>query len=271
MTLTTITPVWNRPDALKVWLKAIRAAAHPEVNHLIFFIGEVAPRKELDFTDLWTVDVIGIHFKEGRSIGYYHNEGAKMTTSEWIMKLDIDTLPNPRYFKELLPILVWAAPREWFNGGMLYLNRKASALLDTKDLTERNYTEIMENPGFYSANSYLRPAGTNFICRRQEYLDLGGCDERFAGYGWEDYQQIYMLERYQRGACPLSGRLDITNVTWRCRDEISRVKAWELFQRNKWLCLMHRWHARSVANAYRTHMDANRRVLLDYIQKREKA
>jgi hypothetical protein len=263
MTLTTITPVWNRPDALKVWIKAIRAAACYEVNHLLIFVDERAPREIADFTDLWVVEVVG---KE-HSIGHWHNIGARMLTSDWIMKLDVDTIPNPRYFKELLPILVWAAPREWFNGGMLYLNRKSSALLETKDLTERNYTEIIENPGFYSANSYLRPAGTNFICRRQEYLDLGGCDERFRGYGWEDYQQIYMLERHQRGANPLPGRVDLLNVTWRCRDDISRAKAWELFQKNKWLCLLHKWHARSP---YRSAMGDNRTLLLDYIQKCEK-
>ena len=265
MTLTTITPVWNRPEALKVWLKTIRAAAHSEVNHLLFFVDERAPRDVDDFTDLWVVEVTGKEY----GIGHWHNVGARMLTSEWIMKLDVDTLPNPRYFKELLPILAWAAPREWFNGGMLYLTRKSSVQLETKDLSERSYTEIIENPGFYSCSSYLRPAGTNFICRRQEYLDLGGCDERFVGYGWEDYQQIYMLERHQRQACPLPGRLDVMNVTWRCRDEISRTKAWELFQRSKWLCLLHRFHARSNTDNYRSHMDANRRVLLDYI-KREK-
>jgi predicted glycosyltransferase involved in capsule biosynthesis len=209
---------------------------------------------------LWTVEVTGKEL----GIGHWHNIGARMASSEWIMKLDVDTLPNPRYFKELLPLLAFAKPREWFNGGMIYLNPKASSLLATKDLTERSYMEITENPGFYSSASYLRPAGTNFICRRQEYLDLGGCDERFRGYGWEDYQQIYMLERHQRGANPLPGRVDLKNVTWRCRDEISRAKAWELFQKNRWLCLLHRWHPRGP---YRSAMADNRTVLLDHIHK----
>ncbi len=259
MILTTITAVWNRPDTLKVWLEAIRAAHHPDVNHLLFFVGERAPG-ELLAEGIWAVEASGVEL----SIGHWHNVGASMATSEWIMKLDIDALPNPRYFKGLLPVLYLAKPREWFNGGMLYLSRAASLALC---LDESSYARIMNDPSPYSGTSFLRPAGTNFICRREEYLALGGCDERFRGYGWEDYQQIYMLEKYQRGTSPLPGRVDLTNVTWRCRDEISRVKAWELFQRNKWLCLLHRWHPRVVAGGHRAGMDNNRKILLEHIQK----
>lgn len=248
-----------------MWVKAVQAAAHPHVNHLLFFVGERAPRElRENVSFIWIVEVPE---RDGLSIGHWHNVGAKMATSEWIMKLDIDTLPNPRYFKELLPVLERAGPSEWFNGGMLYLNRKCSQLLETKELTERSYEEFVANPGFYSSSSYLRPAGTNFICRRQSYLDLGGCDERFRGYGWEDYQQIFMLESCERGflSPPLPGGINISNVTQRCRDEISRPKALELFQVSRWLCLLHRWHSKSVAGVYRSYMNANRQILLEHV------
>jgi Glycosyltransferase like family 2 len=259
VTLTTITCVWNRPDALQVWLKAIRAAAHPEVNHLIFFVGEKAPPGLLA-EGLWVVEVSGVE----QSIGHWHNCGASMATSDWIMKLDVDTLPNPRYFEELLPILDFAKPREWFNGGMLYLNRGSSLALEKSGFDENVYRIITDNPQAH-CSSFLRPAGTNFICRRKEYLELGGCDERFRGYGWEDYQQIYMLEKHQLGGSPLLGPVDLNNVTWRCRDEISRRKAWELFQRNKWLCLLHRWHSTIGGGSYRAHMNENRKILLEHV------
>jgi predicted glycosyltransferase involved in capsule biosynthesis len=264
MILTTITPVWNRLEALRVWVKALHAArtslTHWTVNHLLFFVGEKAPAELAAYPDLWIIEAPG---PTSVSIGHWHNEGARLATSEWIMKLDVDTLPNPRYFEELLPLLGRAAPREWFNGGMLYLNRKCSQLLETKALSERSYKEIVENPGFYS-NSYLRPAGTNFICRRQDYLDLGGCDSRFKGYGWEDYFQIFELERYQLQRQPLPGNVTLTNVTWRCRDEISRRKAWELLQKNYWLCLLHKWHPRSPRSL--EFMTANRALLLERVR-----
>lgn len=264
MILTTITPVWNRPAALPVWVKAIQAARTARtrwtVNHMLFFVGEPAPAELRGHPDLWIVEAPG---PTDVTIGHWHNVGAGMATSEWIMKLDIDTLPNPRYFEELLPVLASAQPREWFNGGMLYLNQKCSKLLETKELSERSYQEVVDNPGFYSNQAYLRPAGTNFICRREAYLDLGGCDERFRGYGWEDYQQIYALERHQLLRCPLPGPLHSVNVTWRCRDEISRRKAGELFQRNHWLCLLHKWHSRAPRTA--EGMKSNRELLLERI------
>jgi hypothetical protein len=265
MILTTITPVWNRPAALPVWVNAVHAArtalTHWTVNHLLFFVGEPAPSGLKGHSSLWIVEAPG---PTDVTIGHWHNVGARMATSEWIMKLDIDTLPNPRYFQELLPVLASAGPREWFNGGMLYLNRKCSALLESKELSERSYKEIIDNPGLYSSNSYLRPAGTNFICRRLDYLGLGGCDERFRGYGWEDYQQIYALERHQLGRDPLPGPIHSANVTWRCRDEISRRKAGELFQRNLWLCLLHKFHPRAARTV--EGMKSNRELLLERIQ-----
>ena len=263
MMLTTITVYWNRPEALRIWLRCLKAAAVPEVRHLIYFVGESIP-------SWWDKDSDGVFIRAlhqfelpGMSIGHYHNLGAQETNTEWIMKLDVDALPHANYFKALLPLLVLAKDREWFNGGMFYLKRYYTLL---NSFPTDVYEHIMRNRRSYSGSSYLLPAASNFICRRMDYLNLGGCDERFRGYGWEDYQQIYMLERSWLGRDPLPGELNLGNVTARCRDEISRPKARELWEKNSQLCLLHRWHPVSTDPSYRASMDANRQVLLDWIK-----
>jgi len=266
MILTTITTYWNRPEALRVWLRAIRFAAIPEVQHLVYFVGEPVP-------DWWAeeskgINVIALHQFEppGMSIGHYHNLGATQANTDWIMKMDVDCLPNVDYFRSLLPMLKTAAPREWFNGGMFYLNRRFLMITaNGEPMSLLTYQYIMNNLSIYSASSYLAPAASNFICRRMDYLNLGGCDERFKGYGWEDYQQMYMLERAWLGRDPLPGELNYENVTRRCRDEISRPKAKQLWEKNRKLCLIHRWHPGSSDASYRASMDANRQILLKWI------
>lgn len=268
MLLTTITPYWQRPEALRPWLKSIKGASCPEVQHFVYFAREVPP-------EWWSIETAGTNVvtfvrtdPPGVSIGYYHNLAALQCSTEWIMKLDIDALPNVNYFRELVPMLRAAQPREWFNGGMFFFNRVYSHSL----LNERNlpvggvaYQLVMQNRRTYAGTPYLLPAATNFICRREDYMNLGGCDSRFKGWGWEDYQQIYMLERYWRGGDPLPGVVDLLNVTRRCRDEISRPKARELWERNPWLCLFHRWHAGSSDTSYRSSSSHNRQILLDWI------
>ncbi len=266
--LTTITPYWGRPEALLTWLVAIRNAYVPEIHHILLFVGESVP------TGLITnpnIKMIGCQVDKDHpreSIGFYHNMGAQLANTSWIMKLDIDAIPHAGYFKALLPVLRQAKEREWFNGGMFYINKAASVQLQ-RVLDEKHYIQILHDIKNCSSSRYMLPAATNFICRKADYLLLGGCDRGFKGYGWEDYQQIYMLERHFLGRDPLPGPITMGNVTIRCRDEISRPKAAELFVRNHKLALLHHWHPGSNDKHYKADaiLDGNRVVLFDYIQR----
>jgi hypothetical protein len=269
--LTTITPYWGRPDALRVWIKAIQKAKQPGVEHIVFFCGD----KSHGF-DHQNVRVINAEMPASGvrpSIGYFHNQGAELANSEWIMKLDVDALPNEHFFARILQKIEQAQPKEWFNVGMFYVNKATSeSMLNFHQdvLTEEAYRFITKRIMVTTGTSGMRlPAATNFVCRRQEYIDLGGCDPRFRGWGWEDYQQIYMLEKHQQGADPLPGPVSQDNVTTRCRDEISRRKAKELYQNDPFLALLHRWHPNVLNQNYKNAIVAqqNQMVLLDHIQR----
>lgn len=258
--LTTITPYWGREEALEVWFNCILAASIPEVKHIIYFVNEPIPIwLRLFFAPYDQITAIEVSGDPDLSIGHYHNLGAKHADREWIMKLDIDAIPNQHYFQELLPILKAAKPREWFNGGMIYVPQSY-----TKEYLPKSEMPVDRDIYLKFAKSFP-PQATNFICRREEYLELGGCDPGFKGWGWEDYQQIYMLQKHFLNADPLPGDIDFNNVTQRCRDEISRPKALELRMKSIWLCLLHRWHPRSIG--FNKHANNNKKVLLDYIKK----
>lgn len=263
MILTTVTPYWNRPEQLRAWLAAIRGAQHPEVHHLLYVLGDEPLPPEVRQLP---IQVVRHYSQESHhSIGYFHNLGASEAGTEWMMKMDVDALPNPEYFNALVDVLRMAGEREWFNGGMFYVTESVSRNWLSGSLTMGRYFDIMRNRVACSSSSYSLPASSNFICRRGDYLNLGGCDERFKGWGWEDYQQIYMLERFRRGDDPLPGPVSLMNVTQRCRDEISRPKAKVLWEHDSRLCLIHRWHPASMDPSYRSFQAQNKRILFDYI------
>ena len=251
---------------LEVWMEAMRHCTIDDVEHLLFFVGE----QPSAFPALPKgLRVVQYPLTEKFSIGHCHNMGARLANTEWIMKIDVDTLPSLAFFRELRDLLESASPREWFNCGMVYFKpvfSQSLLALGSQPICETRHKMICANLRLYSSRGYCKPAATNFICRTQDYIDLGGCHKEFHGYGWEDYQQIYMLERYQQAKDPLPGGVTPANVTQRCREEISRRKALELFERNRIFCLFHRWHA----NAPKHHkmMDRNRRILLEYIRER---
>lgn len=208
-----------------------------------------------------------------KSIGHYHNLGVALATSPWVMKSDVDVLPNVNFFKELLPVLDAAGPREWFNAGFVYLSSDASrALLTdyTVPISEMTYHNVMEDRGLYCMGRYLDPAGSQFVCRKEDYIHFGGCDARFAGWGWEDYQQLYCLEHQALGEDPLPGPLTLGNVTQRCRDEIARPRAKSLWHMSEWLCMFHKWHPKPPEGRYRNmaQSNKNKEVLLDCLLRR---
>lgn len=267
--LTTITPYWGRPEQLQYWIRAITGATCAEIEHILFVV-EDGPLPVCVLDVPANVRVIKHRPGGNLSIGHFHNIGAEMANSEWIMKLDVDALPHSRYFHTLLGLLRPALPKAWFNGGMFYVNKVfTDTVLSGADfaLSHGKYLHVMHHRQSASASSYLMPQASNFICRRDDYLRLGGCDARFRGWGWEDYQQIYMLERYEKGQDPLPGPITIQNVSQRCRDEISRPSARSLFQWSPDLCLLHRWHKGSNDPSYKASQHGNRHVLFNYINK----
>ena len=252
---------------LTAWQIAVSSASTPNTRHLLLFAGETPSFAYASGQMRVGIQVVTCPPPDGKSIGWYHNYGAEIADTEWIMKLDVDCLPHQNYFKNLLPLLAEAKEREWFNGGMLYTEKDfAESRLGISDLpiTEATYHAIMRGR---SRRAVI--GGSNFICRKADYLATGGCDVRFSGYGWEDYYQLYLLEHNLLRRDPLQGTLTMENVTIRCREELSRQKAVDLLMRDPSLCLLHKWHPPGPREGYRhpAIMQNNRTILFETINR----
>lgn len=260
VTLTTITPVWDSryEQMFDVWAKNLEAAHVSGLQHLVFCPGLkgkliAAPGRHFE---------ICFQGQPGDSIGWFHNAGARIARTEWIMKLDLDAMVNPSYFENLFAVLSQARPREWFNGGMIYINQTYSRAYLDDPVTPQGYQYLMARR---SAISQLggRIGGSNFICRREDYLATGGCDPRFRGWGWEDYQQTFSLEVQFRDRLPWPEVPPVESITAACRDMITRPKAEALLRESPWLCLLHHYHETSPRN----HSLENRTVLWDCVRR----
>lgn len=267
--LTTITPFWDRPETLGRWLRSIQLCPDVGVHHILIS-PFVFPAWAIQRIQSWgRVEVLVTDDPAPLSIGHYHNLGAKMAESEWIMKMDVDCLAHTQFFNGLVEVLQTAKSREWFNVGMHWMEKAGSA----NELRE-DCLPITLNGFRNKVDRFARAGGaggSNFVCRRDDYLRLGGSVYGFRGWGWEDYQQVYMLEKYFLGRDPLPGDVTINNVTVRCRNEITKRRISDLLDRNEDLALMHVWHPDSKDTAYKSEegVATNRQVLLDYVLKQK--
>lgn len=269
MKLTTITPYWNRPEMLRAWIRNVRLNAHLEVRHLL-----IAPdqkiKKDPDLQEAVNAGIevltpsseFGPHSNTWRrSIGHWHNLGAKHCGTPWMMKLDVDCFHHRFFWTHLLDVVNEAAPRQWFNVGMFMTDRA------------RPFPVPLGYGDYLAVSSMLfasgkRPVSSQFVCRVQDYKDAGMCSEEFRGYGWEDYYQLYALQRQFLDRDPLPGSIENGCVTSRCRDEISRPMAAQLYHKSKSLALFHHWHEGTAHDSsYKSAeiINHNRRILYDII------
>ena len=267
MKLTTITPYWNRPEMLRLWIRNAHLNAHPDVTHIL-----IAPDQKLKKDpDLQEAQARGIEVvtpssdlppgEWRRSIGHWHNYGARLVRTQWMMKLDVDCFHHRFFWKHLFGMLEEATPRQWFNVGM-FMTEKTRPFPVPLGYGDYLNTATM----LFAAGK--RPVSSQFVCRVKDYMDAGACSVEFRGYGWEDYYQLYGLQRQYLGADPLPGYVGEENVTQRCRDDIGRPQAAWLYQRSTGLALLHRWHEGTAHDKrYKSPeiMNHNRRILYDYV------
>lgn len=280
--ITTVTPYFNRPEMLKLWKRSVSNSDPGIWEHRLYVLGEES-RQQVEKHAPWPEHVV-ISFhphnpEEGPfTIGHWHNRGAREADSTWFMKLDADVFAFPSFWlameEELGRMEAKNNPALWCNVGFFYLTRMATDMARRSALNDRteDYFRCNLNSVRWTHKPHL-PAASQFICRRETYLELGGCHPDFKGYGWEDYQQLYMLERNFQGK-PLykPGELQLDTITGTLREDLSRSRARALYKKDPRLSLFHQRHPRAPASsAYRSFTAHNRKVLLDYVTRLEVA
>lgn len=276
--LITITPFKERWDMLPLWIQSIKNSPFHHLlvtPHPLAMFNPVCPRLINSPQLSSRLTVVRAEVGEGPddfSIGLYHNEGARVAKEmgfEWMMKWDVDAIPFPSFWEALQHRL--KTLQTWTNLGFVYMTKFTSEKFALEYWDERIRAQLEKwlksNLPSTTSDDHL-PAASQFVCRVEDYLELGGCLPAFKGYGWEDYQQIYMLARHYHRQ-PLFPLKTITpeNVTQLMKEytrEIAR-KEWE--DSGKELILFHRWHRGMVKDPIQ--VQQNRMTLYHYVKEKE--
>ncbi|MBW0093037.1 glycosyltransferase, partial [Pseudonocardia sp. KRD-188] len=135
---------------------------------------------------------LGFRAAAARNLGVAH------TSAEVLVLLDADTVPEPGFLEHL-------TTRVARNPDVLAVGRRRHADLDGHpvDVDPRTLPELPEpvwlREAYAGSRDLLDADGTSFrhvisavlACRRSLFDDLGGFDERYVGYGGEDWDLAY--------------------------------------------------------------------------------
>jgi predicted glycosyltransferase involved in capsule biosynthesis len=126
------------------------------------------------------------------------NKGVMLAQSDKIVLLDGDRLLPANYFTKMisrLPKKIIATPRylfklanaatdEQINAGVVY------KMPDFRYTSKVNFGYYIQTKGMFSGNT---------VMYRQDYLDTGGMDESFVGYGYSDTDFMFTCEQKKYG------------------------------------------------------------------------
>lgn len=147
----------------------------------------------------------GVAFNRGRLINY----GASLAEGEYLCILDGDTVFNSwqliRALRWMRMGAPWMIPYDEYyrtdeRTGKAILANGPTALLwrdgkirdsETGEMFERGYDHIITYPptGFYQS-----PQSGMILFRTADFLDMGGFNERFEGWGYEDRGLVYAAD-----------------------------------------------------------------------------
>jgi predicted glycosyltransferase involved in capsule biosynthesis len=170
------------------------------------------------------------HFNRSRA----RNSGVEKAKTEWIILADADTtFGDPDSFRDILEgidsVKSWIIP---YGGNDYYALSKEY----TDSLILNPYNQRISDPDYeFKIKSWAGLA----IMRRGDYIRMGGHDERFQGWGWEDVAfrvaADAILGRHERGenwACHLWHERD--NADFGTTDELRNRRLFDTEYRRRY-------------------------------------
>ena len=120
----------------------------------------------------------GVDFNRSMSI----NLGVESTTTEYVLIGDADTIPHPEAIHEGLRLLELGAPWLLPYGDADYYNADRASSEWILSLPPH----FPINPNNISYEHKIKAWSGQVLLRAKDFLDIGGFDERFEGWGYED-------------------------------------------------------------------------------------
>lgn len=142
---------------------------------------------EDDDTSVLIVDSQDEPFSRGGS----RNLGVDLSDADYVALVDSDTYFNKLYFDWGL-IALMAMDKSWvvpFDNYKRITQETTEELLNSDPSTDKFAfldEEVIHNFVHPPVPPYQEVVAGCLLFRRQDFLDIGGYDERFTGWGWED-------------------------------------------------------------------------------------
>ena len=175
---------YEQPVQLARTLAALSRQTLPAAEVVVADDGSAQPPEVPDGVRVVRQEDLGFRAAAARNLGAAH------CTGDLLVFLDADTTPEPDFLARLLP-RVAACP------DVLAVGRRRHADLsgNGRELPEPGWLR----DGYAASRDLLDADGRSFrfvisavlACRRALFEDLGGFDERFVGYGGEDWDLAY--------------------------------------------------------------------------------
>ena len=169
--LSVIVPVYNGAATVATTIQALKRQTLPAAELIVVDDGSSDGTAEL-LTELAGVRVVRLASNQGRACA--RNAGARVASQPWLLFLDNDRVP---------------ADENFIASHQQVLQQGAAGVCGPVDALGSSFWARYQRQGAWTAAGPLPLSAfssANFSMRRDLFVTLGGFDERYRGYGFED-------------------------------------------------------------------------------------
>ena len=156
--------------------------------------------------------------------GLLYNEAFKISTGDFIVALDVDVIINRAQIKKGIDIVADSKEKTIlipYNGASFYTTAQLKNIFRDKtdyETLERFFPPkiIMQYSTPFLRIPNIHSSGGCVIFKREDYLEYGGFNPNFRGWGYEDDEVLY---RYQRFGFKINRLSDPRSVLWHLHHE----------------------------------------------------
>ncbi|MGW1057002.1 glycosyltransferase family 2 protein [Micromonospora rubida] len=203
MALSVVVPVYQNPYALRHTLSSLAVQSLPAEQFEVIVVDDCSPEPVAElvaqFADALPVRCERHPVNRGRAAA--RNTGAAVATGEHLLFLDADSVAHPELLEQHVAghadghervILGRRVESDW---------RTAARFADPgtlPDVVQRHQDDArmgfeVETEGAVDSSPWVFLISHNFSLPRRTFVEIGGFDEAFDRWGWEDTELAYRL------------------------------------------------------------------------------
>ena len=182
--ISVIIPTFNNRDALRKSLDSVFAQDFPQDRYEIIVLDDGSTDGTLEMVRSLALPVtLRYYWQENRGRAAARNAGSRLAEGRILFYLDSDIIATPGLLRRHFEYHAGSADKIGVQGRtLIHPESKISPFMKTKelvpDLTLRKRTNL----------SPYHVITRNLSIRAEDFRAVGGFDENFPGYGWEDIE-----------------------------------------------------------------------------------